>query len=226
MRKYLKDVRERFVGLKAGIKSNASIWVGQVDTPATVQEEIDLLDAMDAEIELLNDQLSQKIATARSYARQKKEEAKVIEKRAIGLHATTPGKLVEYNIRIPRAAVETRELPQKAIIRSVKEHEDGVGFKITIKGQGLTVDYWEIERGKIDLAAKFSDTATGSESDAPVTNSGVTTVLQPPYPFLKSTKKLRYVDNDVVAGVRYFYRVRGVNATGEGAWSEPVSAVR
>jgi len=65
--------------------------------------------------------------------------------------------------------------------------------------------------------AGFTDTAGGSPG---------TTVLQPPYPFLKSTKKLVYVDDDVEAGVRYFYRVRAVNATGAGAWSEPVSAVQ
>ena len=52
------------------------------------------------------------------------------------------------------------------------------------------------------------------------------TVLQPPYPFLRSNEKLQIVDDDVVSGNRYFYRARGVNATGPGEWSEPVSAVQ
>ena len=34
------------------------------------------------------------------------------------------------------------------------------------------------------------------------------------------------VDDDVVSGSRYFYRVRGVNTSGPGPWSEPVNAVQ
>ena len=65
-----------------------------------------------------------------------------------------------------------------------------------------------------------------AEAIVAATDTTAATVLQPPYPFLKSTKKLLFVDDDVEAGVRYFYRVRGVNATGAGAWSEPVSRVQ
>ena len=210
MLKYLQKAKDTLTGLKAGISSNAAAWAGQPDTPVTVQAEIDLLDAADAEIELLKDQLSQKLAAARALAANKTETAKAIKKRAIGIHATSADKLVEYNIRVPRGPGQPRELPTKAIIKSVKIDDDGIGFKIAIKSQGETVDFWEIERGKIELT----------------TESRTATVLQVPYPFLASSKKLNHVDDDVVAGVRYFYRVRGVNATGGGAWSEPVSAVQ
>lgn len=223
MLKYLQKVKDRLSGLKAGITSNVALWTG-VDTPATVQAEIDLIDTVDNEIEALKDQLSQKLASARTLATNKNEAAEIIEKRAIAIHATDTGKLVEYNISIPDGAGTPRELPVKAIIKSVTDDDDGIGFKIAMQSQGANVDFWEIERGQIVPATNPGGGTPGPGT--PAGGSGATTVLQPPYPFLKSTKKLVYVDDDVDAGVRYFYRVRGVNNRGAGAWSEPVSAVQ
>ncbi|MCF8459856.1 MAG: fibronectin type III domain-containing protein [Flavobacteriales bacterium] len=210
MLKYLQKAKDKLTGLKAGISTNSAAWAGQPDTPASVQTEIDTLDTMGAEIELLKNQLKQKLAAARILATAKTDAAKIIEKRAVAIHATNANKLVEYNIRISGVAGTARELPTKAIIKRVKHDADGIGFKLSIKGQGTAVDFWEIERGMMELT----------------TENRAATVLQVPYPFLASSKKLTYVDDDVLAGVRYFYRVRGVNAKGGGAWSEPVSAVQ
>ncbi len=216
MLKYLQTVKDRLSGLKTGMANNAAAWASQTDTPATVQAEIAELENVDNEIELLKDQLKQKQMEARQLADQKRIAAQVIEKKAIGIHATSAGKLVEYNITVAAGPGAARPLPKKALIKSVIDNKDGVGFRIFMQRQGGLVDFWEIERGEIVPTAIASNSVT----------DGATTVLQPPYPFLKSTKRLVYIDSKVVANVRYFYRVRGVNATGEGAWSEPVSAVQ
>lgn len=210
MLKYLQKVKDRLTGLKAGIANNAAAWVGQPDTPATVQAEINLLDTADSQIEALKDQLAQKQAASQVLAASKNDAAVIIEKRAIAIHATTPEKLIEYDITVPSGSKVARPLPVKASIIGVTDDDDGIGFKIAMQGQGEVVDFWEIQRGEIVAA----------------TDTTAATVLQPPYPFLKSTKKLLFVDDDVEAGVRYFYRVRGVNNTGTGAWSEPVSRVQ
>ena len=212
MLKYLETVKDKLVGLRVGMENNAAAWGGQTDTPATVQAEIAQLENVDTEIELLKNQLKQKQMEARQLADQKRISAQVIEKKAIGIHATSTGKLGEYNITITAGPGAARPLPKKAIIKSVTDDKDGIGFRISMQRQGALVDYWEIERGEIAPTA--------------IAGGAISTVLQPPYPFLKSTKKLVYIDDKVLANVRYFYRVRGVNATGEGAWSEPVSAVQ
>ena len=212
MLKYLQKIKDQLTELKAGITNNSADWAGQSDTPVTVQAEIDLLDTIDSEIEALKDQLAQKQIDARTLAGNKNDAVEIIKKRAIAIHATTPNKLIEYNITVLSGPGAARPLPIKAIIKSVTDDDDGIGFKIAMQSQIKIVDFWEIQRGQIVAA-------TGTDSPN-------TTVLQPPYPFLKSIKKLVYVDNDVEAGVRYFYRVRGVNNTGAGAWSEPVSRVQ
>ncbi len=225
MLKYLLKVKDRLSGLKAGMVNNPIDWpAAGVDTPVTVQAEIALLDTADSEIELLQDQLKQKQDDSRALAASKNAAAEIIEKRVIAAYATNPGKLVEFNISIPGGPGTARELPLKAVIKSVADDDDGIGFKITMQSQGENVDFWEIERGEIVPATNTG----GGMPPMPGTGSGnsSTTVLQTPYPFLKSTKKLVYVDDDVVAGVRYFYRVRGVNNRGGGEWSEPVSAVQ
>lgn len=205
MKKYLQVVHDRFSGLKNGITLNAADWAAMPDTPVTMQAEMDKLTAIDTQLEQLEDALKQKQAEARALAASRHDEADVVEKRAIAIHATNPGKLTEYNIKVPAGPGAPRPVPGKAVIAALAIDDDGIGFKIKL--QSLPdVDHFEVERGM--LAA----------------NGG--TVLQPPYPFLRTTKKLTFVDDDVISGNRYFYRVRGVNASGPGPWSEPVNGVQ
>ncbi len=227
MLKYLQTVKDRLSGLKAGIGTNQAAWTaaGHPDTPLTVQAEIDALDTADNEIEALKDQLAQKQVTSRTLAGDKDDAAEILEKRAISIHATEPGKLSEYNISLPSTGQE-RPLPQKAIIKSVTDDDDGIGFKIAIQSQGKNVDTWEVQRGEIVPATNPGGGMPMPTPGPGLPSSGATTVLQPPYPFLRTTKKILFVDDDVEAGVRYFYRVRGVNSKGAGEWSEPVSAVQ
>ena len=54
------------------------------------------------------------------------------------------------------------------------------------------------------------------------TKTDIIPVLSP----FKTTRKLSFVDDDVVKGQRVWYKVRAINAAGEGPWSEPVSRVQ
>ena len=222
MRKYLQKVFDRLSGLKSGITLNSSDWAGQPDTPATVQAEMDVLSTMDNKIQQLEDALQQQIAEARTLAASTNDVASIIEKRAIGIHASTPLKLVEYNIKPGPTPGQPRPIPGKAIISSIADDDDGIGFKLRIqKLDG--VEHFEVERGLLGNATTLPPNATNPAASAAASSA---TVLQPPYPFLRTTRKLTFVDDDVQQGIRYFYRVRGVNATGPGQWSEPVSAVQ
>jgi len=225
MRKYLQTVFDRLNGLKSGIGLNSAAWTGQPDTPATVQTEMDTLTTINSEIDQLEDAREQKIAQARALATSKNAAAAIIEKRAVAIHATDPGKLNEYNIAVGPASGQPRPVPAKAVIASIADDDDGIGFKVRTQKLDY-VDHFEVERG---VAGSGSGTRAGDSAPVPTpppTPSAPGTVLQPPYPFLRTTKKLMFVDDDVEAGTRYFYRIRGVNTSGPGPWSEPVSAVQ
>ncbi len=206
MLKYLQKVYDRFSGFKNGVNLNLPKWAGYpAITPVTLQADMDNINDADQEVQAAEDTLAQKLAAARALAETKTLKADQTEERAIGIHAEEKDKLVEYNIPVP-GAKQPRPVPLKAVIDSVSNDDDGIGFKLKVKAL-QHADHYEWERGAL---------SPGS----------ATTVLQPPYPFLRSNKKLLIVDDDVESGTRYFYRVRGVNNTGAGPWSEPVSAVQ
>jgi hypothetical protein len=219
MLKYLQKVYDRLSGLKAGITTNSAQWASTPHTPATVNTDMTALTTIDGEIDALEDQLKQKQMAARTLAASLDDKAVKIEKLAIAIHADEPGKLVEYNISLP-SEKQPRPLPGKAIIESITDDDDGIGFKLKVQSLA-NVDFYEWEKGNIG--------GNLPPNQPPMTTPGATigtTVLQPPYPFWRSSKKQQLVDDEVQSGVRYFYRVRGVNNTGAGAWSEPVSRVQ
>lgn len=204
MRKYLQTVYDRLSAMKSGITLNAAAWTGQPDTPATVQTEMDALAAIDAQIQQIEDAREQKVAEARALAAAKDTVADAIETRARAIHISDPQKLNEYDIKAQPSAAQPKPIPGKAVIASIADDDDGIGFKVKLQ-RLPDAEYYEVQRGSLN---------------------GQGTVLQPPYPFLRTSRKTQFVDDDVESGTRYFYRVRGVNATGAGAWSEPVSAVQ
>lgn len=207
MRGYIKRVYDRFAKLKSGMAQNAAAWAGQPDSPTTMQSELDALSVLDNEIERLEDALKQKVAAAHALLAQKAKDADAIAARAIGIHATEPAKLDAYAIKVGRKRGSSRPVPGKAYITGIKDDDDGMGFKVRIQ-KLVGAEHFEVQRGVL------ASTEEG------------TTVLEPPYPFLRTTKRLIFVDDDVRPGTRYFYRVRGVNASGPGAWSEPLGAVQ
>jgi hypothetical protein len=218
MLKYLQKVFDRLSGLKAGITTNVALWTSTPHDPVTVNTDMTSLTTMDSEIDALEDQLKQKQLAARNLASQMDDKATQIQKIAIGIHAAEPEKLVEYNIALP-GEKQPRPVPAKAVIESIADDDDGIGFKLKVQTLA-NVDFYEWEKG-----SSGGNQPPNQPSPLPGATSGAT-VLQTPYPFWRSSKKQLLIDDDVEPGVRYFYRVRGVNNAGAGAWSEPVSAVQ
>ena len=206
---YLNAISKRLKAQKNGIAANAAAWVGQPDTPATNQAHIDALETMDTEVKTLETQLTQKRQAARTLAQQKAAVADAIDLRVQGIHATTPSKWIEYGLTDPTSdaykARTTRPVPDKCIVKSVIDDYDGIGFIVEIQTLP-NADMFEIERG---VAANAED---------------VNTI--PTLAYLTTTRKLKYTDDDVDKGKRYFYRCRGINSKGVGEWSECVSRVQ
>jgi len=122
---------------------------------------------------------------------------------AIGFHSTSELKLSDYGIESRKTAT-AKEIPEKAVITSIIDDNDGEGFILTVT-YITDADYYEWQK------------LIGTNGED---------LVNPPYPFFKTSKKTTFVDDDVPRGKRCFYRVRGVNATGVGEWSERVSKVQ
>lgn len=206
---YVQAIIDRLKAQKTGITTNATAWAGQPDTPATVQAHIDALEAADAEVLAMENLLSQKRGALKTLTQSKSAVADAIDLRVKGIHATAPAKWLDYGLADPSSdaahARTARQVPGKGIIKSVIDDYDGVGF--IIEWEKLPdVETYEIERGEAANPADIN--------------------IIPPMTHLKTQRKIKYTDDDVVKGKRYFYRMRGINARGAGEWSEPVSKVQ
>jgi hypothetical protein len=206
---YVEAIISRLKAINTGIAGNAASWTGQPDTPATTQAHIDALEAADAEIVALENQMAQKRAALKALTQTKSGVADTIELRVKGIHAATPAKWIEYGLIDPTSNVaqqrNTRDVSAKGIIKTVIDDYDGVGF--IIEWEKLKdAETYEIERG---IAANASDVN-----------------MIPVFNHLVTIRKVKYTDDDVEKGKRYFYRIRGINARGAGEWSEPVSKVQ
>jgi hypothetical protein len=204
MVKYLQEIKEELTALKKGMVGNAAIWAGQPVTAAQVQTAIDAIDAKSDEMDAAEVLLQQKRAEGRKLVEQFNPMVKQVSTLATGLHTISPEKLGEYGIDLPKNA-STVPVPAKAIIASLTDDVDGEGFIITIQPLA-NADTFEVEKG--------------------VTASPDVTTLATPFSFYKNSKKLSFVDDDVLRGKRYFYRVRAFNRNGYGEWSESVSRVQ
>lgn len=206
---YVTAIINRLKALKTGITTNAAAWVGQADTPATTQAHIDALETADAEIVALENQVSQKRTALKAVTHSKSDVADAIELRAKGIHANASSKWIDYGLTDPNNAADAgrvaRPLSNKGIIKTVIDDYDGIGF--IVEWEKLAdAETYEVERGE---AANSTD---------------VNTI--PAFKHLVSIRKIKYTDDEVEKGKRYFYRMRGINARGAGEWSEPVSRVQ
>lgn len=204
MVKYLKQIYDGLSALKSGIQNNSGQWTGQPDTPASVQADMDAIKDIDDKIKALKTALKLRQQQAKALAADLKTKVEASQNRARGIHAAEPQKLREYNIAVENG-IQKRTVPLKGQVEFVKYDTDGEGFKL--KAARLEqADFYEWQRG--------------------VLPDGQSTVMQPPFPHWCSVRKQKVTDNEVQRGVRYFYRVRGVNSAGPGEWSEPVSGIQ
>lgn len=184
--------------------ANAAKWNGLPVTDVQLQTAIDALVQKDDAVNTAETTLKVLRAESRNLVDQYAPLAAQVENLATGLHQTEPQRLGDYGIATRKDAT-TVPVPAKAIITSIEDDVDGVGFVVTIQPLA-NADTFDVERG------------VAASADA--------TALNTPFAHWGSSKKLSFVDDDVERGKRYFYRVRGFNRNGYGEWSEPVSRVQ
>ena len=201
---YLQKLKNRFIGLLNGVTIHAADWLGQAETPVTIQANIDLIDTMQSEINALDDQLSQKRKDGRTLEEELTLIAETIENKAIGFHTANTEVLNDYDIKL-RKPREKSPVPSAVLVPVLADDVDGEGFVIETQ-YDPDADKYEWEKG---TAADPTDTST-----------------VPPMQHFKVTSKINFVDDNVMPGVRYFYRVRAFNTSGNGPWSAAVSRVQ
>ena len=201
---FLLKIKNRLVALKNGVSTHATEWTGQPETPTTIQTQITTVDTMQTEIDALEHQLSEKKKAAHLLVVPLEASADIVEKKAIGFHAANPGELETYGI-VARKPNEKHPVPGSTLYVDIKDDTDGIGFIVSTQVDAYA-DQYQFERG---IATDPKDLNT-----------------TPPMKEYKTTTKTSFVDDDVVSGVRYFYRVRALNAAGAGHWSNASSRVQ
>lgn len=205
MTNYIQKEIKRLKALKTGIHNNAGVWTNAPITEADIDAQITTLEKAEKSITDAANKLSENQNLAHGVADKTKVVSNQAENLAFGFHALDAEKLVEYGIK-PRKTAQAKPVPGKAVISSIADDTDGEGF-ILQRQTTADADTYEWQK------------AAGTEP-------AVTNIDESKYTHYKTTKKEKFVDDDVKKGVRYFYRTRGINATGSGAWSEGVSRVQ
>ena len=98
MLKYLSQISSKLEDIKRGIETNNDLWEHVPENVLFVESIIKEINCKNNEIENLKKRLSDKYAEARKLSDEKKTILTMLEKRAIGIHADAPEKLIEYGI--------------------------------------------------------------------------------------------------------------------------------
>lgn len=205
MLKYVQTAISTLKSRVAGMKANATKW-SKLDevTVAELETDITALETQSGKVDLADTALQNEQSLLRKLTENLMQKVKKVDNFALGLHSEEPIKLNGYGISI-RKTGNSKPVPSKVMITSIVDGIDGEGFEIT--WQKLSdATYYEIEKG---VAAN-----TGDMSQLPA------------FVLYKSTTKITVSDDEVEKGRRCFYRVRGVNPSGTGEWSEPVNKVQ
>lgn len=205
MTQYIQTLVLILKALKSGLGINAAQWLGQPVTEIALGGAITDLEKQEEKIELAMNALQQERAKGRQLYLKHLALANQTENLALGIHAAEPEKLTDYDIKLKKPGA-AKPVPGKAVVKNIADDDDGEGFIL--------------EREAVDDAANYEWQKAAGDSPS------VTNIDEGKFSHFKTTKKVKFVDDDVKRGVRYFYRVRAFNATGNGAWSEPVSRVQ
>lgn len=205
MTQYIQTLVLILKALKSGLGINAAQWLGQPVTEIALDGAITDLEKQEEKIELAMNVLQQERAKGRQLYLKHLALANQTENLALGIHAAEPEKLTDYDIKLKKPGA-AKPVPGKAVVKNIADDDDGEGFIL--------------ERDAVADAANYEWQKAAGDSPS------VTNIDEGKFSHFKTTKKVKFVDDDVKRGVRYFYRVRAFNATGNGAWSEPVSRVQ
>ncbi len=202
--KYIDDVVNRLSKNKDGMDKNSALWQNQPVSTAMVQTAIDNLNAKQKAIDDKNLEIAVLQKEAHTLSAEGSELADRIEALATGIEGNNPDKLLLYGIKT-RKPLARKPAPTSILHPALVDDTDGVGFIVSTQADA-DADLYEWQKG------------TGSDPSK--------TDVIPEMKIFKTTIKTSFVDDDVLKGVRLFYRVRAVNAAGAGPWSEAVSRVQ
>lgn len=205
MKKYLEKTLNELNALDEGMLGNPTDWSSTPVTEPAVKTQITNLTAKGQAIIDAEQALSE--ARAAAIEENKKAGKLVIQVSdlAFGIYADTPDKLVEYGLK-PRKSPEKVPPPTNILAIEIQNDTDGEGFILMLAAKDPLADSYEWQKGQ------------GADP------KDVNTI--PPMSFYKQTSKSTIVDDDVLKGIRYFYRVRALNRNGQGPWSEAASKVQ
>ncbi len=205
MTKYIDDLVKDLVARKSGIEKNAIKWEGMPVKTEDIDSIVVELQTLEKQIDDTVEAAQQLRAKARIMVDENKRKVEKIDNLAYGLHNDDRTQLLSYGITL-KSNYTAKSAPGKGFIKSIVDDSDGEGFII--------------EREVVPNAENYEWDKAQAEDVA------ITNIDSAKFTHFKVTNRKSFVDDDVKKGVRYFYRFRGFNANGNGAWSEPVSRVQ
>ncbi len=205
MDKYIQRTIEELTGMDNGMLANPTDWASTPVTELAVKAQITSLSTKGQAVANAEQALSEARAAANAENKLAIKLAEQVIDLAFGIYAATPDKLVEYGIK-PRKTPEKIPPPVDILAIDIQNDTDAEGFILALVAKDSVADSYEWQKGQ---GADPKDTST-----------------IPPMSFYKQTSKIRFVDDNVQKGVRYFYRVRALNRNGQGPWSEAFSKVQ
>ncbi len=204
MTMYLTDIVNRLTGFVSGMQKSPELWTKEGETVEAVQAVITDLNTSNKAVEDAKDLLSTAHADARKIQVSATKFADLLENSVIAYEKSDPDKLSRYGISL-RKVKTSKPAPTSIIHPSLRDDTDGIGFIVSCNA---------------DSNAEQYEWYKGNNSDASKTD------IIPEMKLYKTTTKTSFVDDEVLKGVRYFYKVRAINPAGEGPWSEAVSRVQ
>lgn len=203
--KFIQDQIDELKQLKSGISNHTALWNNQPVTIPQIDAAIAALEKQAADLNTAEETVTKMHHAAHDLVNKTEPLVKQTTKLAEALHHNTPIDLVDYGID-PAKQKTPLGTPGKAIIASIKDDADGVGFAFVFQSLTDALGF-DVERAIAPSADVLSvDPAT--------------------FTHIETVYKLSFVDNNVVKGKRYFYRIRGVNRTSKGEWSAIVSRIQ
>ncbi|MEI8138120.1 MAG: hypothetical protein WCH21_12420 [Bacteroidota bacterium] len=205
MVKYLQTIVDRLKKQAKGIHDNSGDWTGQPVSEALVNTKITLLEGKGTAITNAENALKQANLDAHNATPDAKTLGNQVENLVNGIYASNPGKKIEYGVTEP-APGTPQPAPNKGVVKPIHDDVDGEGF-ILERETLVNADTYEWQK------------AAG-------TDATVLVIDPSKYEHFKITKKQKFVDDAVSHGIRYFYRMRGVNPNHNGEWSGGVSGLQ
>jgi hypothetical protein len=205
MKKYLQEIIQEIESMEKGVTTNPADWTNMPVTLVQITAlKTDLIQSANAiETAEAAAQIARHDGLAKN-ANGLKLYNQAVDL-AYGIYANNPEKLAEYGIK-PRREPSKVPPPTSILAIEISDDTDGEGFILMLAAKDPVADNYEWQKGQ-GLDPKDMHTI-------------------PDMSFLKFTTKIKFVDDNVTKGVRYFYRVRALNHNGQGPWSEPVSRVQ